>query len=192
MAYGLPVEGDDGPFVGQQVAAAPTCRPDQTAADVRALLEESGAEEVIVVAGDDLAVGLVDPGRLDGAPDDAPVLEVMAPVPGSIRPSVTVASLAERDAERVLVTTSDGRLLGVAEGGGGHDHDDGHDHGHAGAHELERELGELMQAVQERFGEREPSADELRDFLRDRLIDEGRSPEEADRLMAELGDAPPS
>ncbi len=192
MAYGLPVEGEDGPFVGQRVAPAQTCRPEHTAADARALLEESGAEEVIVVAGDDLAVGLLDAEGLEGAPDDAPVLEVMAPVPGSIRPSVTVASLADRDADRVLVTTSDGRLLGVAESGGGHDRDDGHDHDHADVHEIERELGDLMQAAQERFGDREPSAAELRDFLRDRLIDEGRSPEEADRFMADLEDDAPS
>ena len=188
MAHGLPVEGEDGPFVGQRVARLPTCGPEQTVGDARAVLQESGAEEMVVVACDDRAVGLVDADRLDGAPDDAPVVEVMAAVPGSIRPSVTVASLAGRDAERVLVTTSDGRLLGVAEGGDGQGHDDGHDHGHADAHELERELGDLMQAVRERFGDREPSPDELRELLRDRLIDEGRSPEEADRLMADLGD----
>ncbi len=192
MAYGLPVEGEDGPFVGERVAPAPTCRPDQTAADARALLAESGAEEAIVVAGDDLAVGLVDADRLDAVPDDAPVLGVMAPVPGSVRPSVTIGSLADQHAERVLVTTSDGRLFGVAEVGGGHDHDGGHAHTHAGAHELEQELDEVMRAARERFGDREPSGDELREFLRDRLIDEGRSAEEADRFMAGLGDEPPS
>ncbi len=184
MAYGLPVKGEDGPFVGEQVAPVRTCRPGQTAADARALLERSGAEEVVVVAGEDLAVGLVDATSLDAAAGDVSVVEVMLPVPGSIRPSVTAASLADRDADRVLVTTPDGRLLGVAEGAGGHDHDEGH--------ELERELGELMEAARERFGDREPSADEMRGFLRDRLIDEGRSLEEAERVVAELDDESPS
>lgn len=178
MAYGLPVEGDDGPFVGERVTPVPTCRSDQTVADARKVLEGSDAGEVIVVAGDDLAVGLVDADRLDGAAGGTPLLDVMAVVPSSIRPSVTVASLAEREGERALVTTSDGRLLGVAEV--------------EGEQQLEHELDSLMEAVHERFGDREPSTDELHQFLRDRLIDEGRSPEEADRLMAELADESPS
>jgi CBS domain-containing protein len=189
MAYGLPVEGDDGPFVGEEVDPVPTCAPDQTVADARRLLEESGSEEVVVVAGDGLAVGLVDAGRLEGAADDAPLPEVMAVVPGSIRPSVTVESLAERDADRVLVTTSDGRLLGVAEA---RDDEDHHGHNHAEEERIEQELDQLMEAAGERFGDREPSREELHAFLRERLIDEGRSPEEADRLMADLGDESPS
>lgn len=190
MAHGLPVEGDDGPFVGEQVAEVPTCRPDQTVADARALLEDVDAEELVVVAGDDLAVGLVDADRLDGEPDDAPLLDVMAVVPSSIRPSVTVDSFAERDSDRALVTTSEGRLLGVVEVVDG-DHDDHDDHDHSQdpeVEELERELTELMEAAQERFGDREPSPDELRAFLRDRLVEEGRSPEEADRLVDDLGE----
>ncbi len=189
MAYGLPVEGDDGPFVGEQVEPVPTCAPDQTVAEGWRLLEESGSNEVVVVAGDRLAVGLLDADRLRGAADDAPLLEVMAVVPGSIRPSVTVESLAERDADRVLVTTSDGRLLGIAEARGDEHH---HGHDHAAEQRLEQELDELMGAVQERFGDRQPSRDELQAFLKERLIDEGRSPEEADRLVADLGDGPPS
>ena len=40
--------------------------------------------------------------------------------------------------------------------------------------------------MRERFGNREPDADELRDFLRDRLVSEGRTPEEAARFLAEM------
>ncbi len=178
MAYGLPVEGDDGPFVGEQVTPLPTCSPDQTVGEARAQLEGSDAGEVVEVGGDDLAVGLVDADRLDGAADDARLLDVMAVVPSSIRPSVTIASLAEREGERALVTTSDGRLLGVAVA--------------TGEQRLEQDLDALMEAARERFGDREPSGDELREFVRDRLIDEGRSPEEADRLMADLADESPS
>ena len=46
---------------------------------------------------------------------------------------------------------------------------------------------ELVFAVQERFGDREPTEEELRGFLRDRLLSEGRSPEEADQVLASIG-----
>jgi hypothetical protein len=43
--------------------------------------------------------------------------------------------------------------------------------------------------VQERFGVGvEPSEEELRGFLRERLVNEGKSPEEADAFLAELGE----
>jgi hypothetical protein len=43
-----------------------------------------------------------------------------------------------------------------------------------------------MAAVEERFGDREPSEAEMRAFLRERLVAEGRSPEDADRFLDEL------
>lgn len=43
---------------------------------------------------------------------------------------------------------------------------------------------EAVFAVQEHFGDREASDDEVRAFLRDRLIAEGKSPEEAERYLA--------
>lgn len=46
---------------------------------------------------------------------------------------------------------------------------------------------EIALAVQERFGVGvQPSEDELKAFLRERLISEGRSPEEADAFLAEM------
>ena len=53
---------------------------------------------------------------------------------------------------------------------------------------MHNEFLELALAMQERFGVGvQPSEDELRAFLRDRLIDEGRTPEEADAFLAEMG-----
>ena len=47
---------------------------------------------------------------------------------------------------------------------------------------------ELALAVQERFGVGvQPSEDEMRGFLRERLIGEGRSPEEADAFLDQMG-----
>ena len=42
---------------------------------------------------------------------------------------------------------------------------------------------EAIFAVEEHFGGREPSAQEVRAFLRDRLVAEGRTPEEAERVL---------
>ncbi|HEX2046318.1 MAG TPA: rhodanese-like domain-containing protein [Acidimicrobiales bacterium] len=54
---------------------------------------------------------------------------------------------------------------------------------------LHNDFLSLALDVQERFGVGvEPSEEELRGFLRERLINEGRTPEEADTFLAELGD----
>ena len=48
---------------------------------------------------------------------------------------------------------------------------------------------EVALAVQERFGVGvQPSEEEILQFLRDRLISEGRTPEEADAFLAEMGE----
>jgi len=199
MAYGLPVEGDDGPFVGQVVTEAVTCDVGATAGEAGARLDDAGARTAVVTYGDGLAVGEVDQDALAGADDDRRLLDLMGPVPSTVRPSVTVSSLAGAHERRVLVTTSDGRLLGEAVIEADPDQDDGdhtgHDHDHDGNDEapshlrrMEDELTSTMEAVAGHFGDREPSDAELRSYLRDRLVEEGRSPEEADRFMAELDD----
>lgn len=48
-------------------------------------------------------------------------------------------------------------------------------------------LLEISAAVRARFSDRQPSEEEMRAFLRDRLISEGRTPEEADLFMEQLG-----
>ena len=53
---------------------------------------------------------------------------------------------------------------------------------------LHNDFLSLALDVQERFGVGvDPSEEELKGFLRERLIKEGRSPEEADAFLAELG-----
>jgi hypothetical protein len=204
MAFGLPVEGDDGPFLGEQLQDAASCDVHQTVADAQRLLDGAGDDAGALVLSDGLVVGEVDAEALEGAADDAELLEVMRPVPSTVRPSVTVASLAQGGGGSAVVTDSDGRLLGHAvveaaddhegrdheghdcEGHDceGHDHE-GHDHGAEDA-EYEQELAEVMQALQERFGDKEPSEEEVRAFLRDRLVAEGRSAEEAERVLQEM------
>ncbi|HUR23295.1 MAG TPA: hypothetical protein VMZ73_05425, partial [Acidimicrobiales bacterium] len=167
------------------LSAVPTCDAGATVADARAAIGD--ADSVVIVAGDGLVVGEIDAEALPGLAGDAAVLDVMDPIPTTVRPSVTVAALAEAGGGSRLVTTSSGRLLGRATvEGEAHDHDHDHDHDHEGLVAFEKELTEVMAAVEERFGDKEPSELELRSFLHDRLVAEGRSPEDADRFLDEL------
>ena len=53
---------------------------------------------------------------------------------------------------------------------------------------LHNEFIEISLAVQERFGVGvQPSEEEIRGFLRERMISEGKTPEEADTFLAEMG-----
>jgi hypothetical protein len=187
MGFGLPTEGDDGPFVGEHVTDVLTLAPDDTVADARSRLADADAAVAVVVA-DGLAVGAVERQGLDEADGDERLLDVMDVVPPTVRPSETVPGLAESGADRVLVTDPDGRLLGEAvieAGDGVQATKAGHEPGPEDEAFYE-ELHEVLEAAHERFGDREPRPDELRSFLRDRLVSEGRTPEEADRFMAEM------
>ena len=198
MAFGLPVEGEEGPFLAGRIEEVPTCDVGLTVAAARQVLDGADAEVVILVAGggNGLAVGEVDAAALDGSADDAPLVDVLRPVPTTVRPSVTVEAVAEGGGGTVLVTTADGRLVGRATVDGthadhdDHDHEDGHGHDAAEAPvdvgRYEEELAAVMTAVEERFGDREPSPDEIDAFLRDRLVAEGRSAEEAERVVHEV------
>ncbi|HEX2192019.1 MAG TPA: CBS domain-containing protein [Acidimicrobiales bacterium] len=181
MGFGLPTEGEDGPFVGERVTEVLTLAPDDTVAHARSRLAEAGAAVAVVVA-EGLAVGAVESEGLAEAGEDQRLLDVMDVVPPSVRPSATVPELAEAGADRVLVTDPDGRLLGEARIEAGEAGDEGEPNE---ARFLE-ELHDVLEAAKERFGDRDPDADELRSFLRDRLLSEGRSPEEADRFLDEM------
>ena len=93
MAHGLPVEGEDGPFIGEQVTAAVTCEATATLDEARRRLEDGGCNVVIVVA-DGLAVGEIDAEALACAGRDSTLIDVLKPVPSTVRPSVIVSSLS--------------------------------------------------------------------------------------------------
>lgn len=58
-----------------------------------------------------------------------------------------------------------------------------------GMQELHDELIEVALAVQARFGaDVEPTPEQLHEFFRDRLISEGKTPEEADAVLAQMDD----
>ena len=53
--------------------------------------------------------------------------------------------------------------------------------------ELQAGFLEMIFAAQERFGERQPSDEEMRGFLRERLMSEGKTAEQADEFLAQMG-----
>ena len=53
---------------------------------------------------------------------------------------------------------------------------------------LQDDLLGLIFAVSERFGDREPTEEELRSFLREHLIAEGKTAEEADAVLARINE----
>ncbi|MGH9225852.1 MAG: hypothetical protein ACRD2W_19160 [Acidimicrobiales bacterium] len=55
-----------------------------------------------------------------------------------------------------------------------------------GHQRLQAEFLGVLMAVQEHFGDREASDEEVRAFLRQRTIDEGRSSDEADDLISRV------
>ncbi len=53
---------------------------------------------------------------------------------------------------------------------------------------IHHEFLEIALAVQERFGVGvQPTEEQIREFLRERMISEGKTPEEADAFLAEMG-----
>lgn len=62
------------------------------------------------------------------------------------------------------------------------------DHRPAGMIELQEGFLDVVFAAQERFGDRQPSDEEMRGFLHERLVSEGRSAEEADEFLARMGE----
>ena len=112
MAFGLPVEGTRGPYVGSALVEVPTCRPGEPAAAVGVRLGDDG--QAAVLAANGAAIGVVDVHSLRHAPEGATVMDVMEVVPDTLRPSVLLEKLDDRVAGR-LVTTSDGVLLGAVD-----------------------------------------------------------------------------
>lgn len=213
MSFGLPVEGEEGPFVNEVVSEMLTVRWDRTIGHVRGQLQQldddqdhsahdheghdhegqdheghdheahdhdheghdhdhgskarTGHPLAIVLGPGAVAIGALDYEVLTHSSESDMVVDVMRLVPSTIRPSVTVASLKAGANNQAIVTTSDGVLLGEA------DPD-------------RAETDQLLAELEERFGTTEPSQEQLLAFLRERLIDEGRTPDEADQFLADM------
>ncbi|MGI8758522.1 MAG: CBS domain-containing protein [Acidimicrobiales bacterium] len=176
MAFGLPVEGEEGPFAGGAVVEATTCRPDDAAEEVVRRLAEEGAASAVVVNDAGVVLGLAERTVVEGAAPGATVADVMRLSPTTVRPSVLLSSLADADGP-VLVTDSDGRLRGVVEPDAGEETEMGR---------LQGTFLDIAHAVEEHFGGRDPNEEEVREFLHERLQAEGRTAEEAAAFLEEM------
>ncbi len=119
LAFGLPTEGAnaDTPRAGDVAGRdAPTCGPGDRLGDVRERARAAGWDGYVVVNNERVVLGRIRGDALDGDPV-APVEAVMECGPTTVRPSEPLDALTERMRDRktssVLVTTSDGRLVGV-------------------------------------------------------------------------------
>jgi Mg/Co/Ni transporter MgtE len=94
------------------------CDPDDTVAAVSAQIERSIYRFAVVTGTTDVVLGRVRASALKDEPDDRPVGEVMELAPSTVRPHRAAGELAEQLAEEdlrwAIVTTPEGRLLGVA------------------------------------------------------------------------------
>jgi len=114
---GLPTEGTDrrGPIVADAITVdPPSCGPDDSVGDARALLGES--TQVVVVNAPGVILGVMRKESWD-APDEMSVGDAMRLGPSTVRPGSLLAPLIERmrekDTESVLVSDPEGRLVGV-------------------------------------------------------------------------------
>jgi CBS domain-containing protein len=118
FASGLPIEGKLAavPRIGEVARRdVPVCGLSDRIGDVRERAQEAGWEACAVVNEERVVLGLLRRKELDADPQ-ATAEQVMRPGPTTFRPNVPVKEMAERMRERgartVLVTTSDGKLVG--------------------------------------------------------------------------------
>jgi CBS domain-containing protein len=118
-AHGWPTEGEATrrPRAGTLVRTdLLTCAPDERLVDVQQRRPRAAEPDVaVVVNGDRVVLGVLSLSTLERAPIDRRIAEVMERAPRTIRPSLAIdaAEAALGGDDHVLVTTSDGALIGV-------------------------------------------------------------------------------
>lgn len=115
-ALGLPTEGTVGDRrrISQFVETVPTVAIDATIGDVQAL--DPSRFPVPVTNADGVLLGAVDP-VATALPPSTPVIDVMVPAPGTIRPELRIDEVVERlrrdGLDHSFVTTVSGVLQGL-------------------------------------------------------------------------------
>jgi CBS domain-containing protein len=118
LAYGLPVEKKD-PGVMMVIERLqkefPIARQNDRVGGVRLRMERAGLAICPVLSPEGVLLGVLE--HLNESDPAAPVENVMDPGPTTVRPSVSIDNaikrLEQRNAAELLVTSSDGKLLGV-------------------------------------------------------------------------------
>jgi CBS domain-containing protein len=119
FASGLPREGRlaSVPTIGEAARRdVPTCAPAEKVGAVRERVQKAGWDRCVVVNKERVVLGLLREKELLSDPK-VPVEEAMRNGPATFRPNEPVEKMAkrmqDREATAVLVTMSDGRLVGV-------------------------------------------------------------------------------
>jgi CBS domain-containing protein len=122
FASGLPMEGKMAlsPTIGDAARRdVPTCAPVERIGVVRERVRKMGWDRCVVVNKERVVLGLLREKELSSN-TKAPVEEAMRNGPATFRPNEPVGKMAkrmqDREATAVLVTTSDGRLVGLLYG----------------------------------------------------------------------------
>lgn len=122
LAAGLPREGALAvvPRIGDLADRdVPTCDPADRVGEVRGKLQQAAQEVCVVLSKRRVVLGRVRARDLAGNPD-TPVEDIMDPGPVTYRPDTPLAELVEHlqqlpegKVNRILVTNSDGELIGL-------------------------------------------------------------------------------
>jgi CBS domain-containing protein len=119
FASGLPMEGKMAsvPNIGEAARRdVPTCAPVEKIGVVRERVRKAGWDRCVVINKERIVLGLLREKELSSDPK-SPVEEAMRNGPATFRPNEPVGKMAKRMRDRgataVLVTTSDGRLVGL-------------------------------------------------------------------------------
>jgi CBS domain-containing protein len=120
MARGLPIEGTNADLATAGRVARDdvvTCGAREPVADVRERIERSAYGFALVTSAGGVVLGRLRASAIREA-GDARAEDLMEPGPSTVRPDVPAGDLARRLADRELgtaiVTTPEGRLIGVA------------------------------------------------------------------------------
>jgi len=116
-ASGLPLEGRPGPRASELARPdTPTCPAAERLQDVRARVLGSGWDTCLVVNRERVVIGRLGRRALARG-DDVSVEDAMSEGPRTFRPDVRLGALVgwmrKRNLTSAVVTTSDGRLVGV-------------------------------------------------------------------------------
>lgn len=120
LASGGPSEGEGSSKkrIGDFARKPPTCRLDETIAQVKGRVETSGMDRAIVVNEGDVVLGSVEREALDGD-RTSKVADVLDEGPTSYRADVSLSEIEDKmknaDMSSVIVSTSRGELIGLFE-----------------------------------------------------------------------------
>ena len=120
LAYGLPIEGElaEAVTVGQvALRDVPVCRLEDKLSELAPWLHSSGWSECVVANEAGIVFGLLHKWMWQGASNELTAEQAMEPAPITFRPHVRrdeiMASMEKKKMESALVTTADGKLLGL-------------------------------------------------------------------------------